>query len=92
MQMSEAFLFELRPNHRDSVVLDLGCNVGWFSQIAVMLGYRCYGIDAQPLCAQEALTTAIKNGKHNLLKTFAVGISTVHGESAQAQVRSRHAR
>jgi len=85
MQMSEVYLHELRPNHRDSVVLDIGCNVGWFSQIAVMLGYRVYGIDAQPLCAQEALTSAIKNGKGSYLKAYAVGISTVRGETSQAQ-------
>ena len=55
-------------------MLDVGANTGWFSQIAVKMGYKVHAVDEQPLCILHIVTNARKNAAtddvivHNLGK------------------------
>mmetsp|Transcript_1601 Transcript_1601/g.5584 ORF Transcript_1601/g.5584 Transcript_1601/m.5584 type:complete len:1565 (-) Transcript_1601:1450-6144(-) len=62
-QMSAIFLsiLDAESHQRSEVVFDIGANTGWFSQIAVKLGYKVHAVDEYPLCVLHVVTNARKN-------------------------------
>ena len=57
-QISDIFLSTLDMQQPNEVVLDIGANTGWFSQIAVKMGYKVHAVDEQPLCILHIVTNS----------------------------------
>eukprot|EP00958_Prasinococcus_capsulatus_P025445 scaffold4321_cov273-Prasinococcus_capsulatus_cf.AAC.2 len=69
---------ELQERAADAVVLDIGSNTGWFTQLASSLGYETHAVDVQPLCLRHVLTSAAANRRSDLVHIHSTGTCAAH--------------
>lgn len=52
---------------REQIVLDVGCNRGWYSFMAAAYGHRVHAFDPQPHCRTLFSASVLVNGFHELV-------------------------
>eukprot|EP00178_Gracilaria_changii_P013969 TRINITY_DN3954_c0_g1_i1.p1 TRINITY_DN3954_c0_g1~~TRINITY_DN3954_c0_g1_i1.p1 ORF type:complete len:366 (-),score=54.64 TRINITY_DN3954_c0_g1_i1:949-2046(-) len=72
---------------KEQIVIDVGCNRGWYSLMAAAYGHRVYAFDPQPHCRTLLSASILVNGFHELV-TFTHAFVTDQTDETMA-VRRR---
>ncbi|CAN8061629.1 unnamed protein product [Agarophyton chilense] len=73
---------------REQVVIDVGCNRGWYSLMAAAYGHRVYAFDPQPHCRTLLSASVLVNGFHDLVAYKHAFVTDKSGETMQVRRRT----
>jgi FkbM family methyltransferase len=70
--------------HAARVVVDVGANLGYFSQVALGLGYEVLAFEPQPRALPYLAATAARNGNGGRFHLFPCAVGSVRGVAEMA--------
>ncbi|KAI0565322.1 S-adenosyl-L-methionine-dependent methyltransferase [Gracilaria domingensis] len=73
---------------REQVVIDVGCNRGWYSLMAAAYGHRVYAFDPQPHCRTLLSASVLVNGFHDLVTFTHAFVTDKDGETMEVRRRT----
>ncbi|KAI0558173.1 S-adenosyl-L-methionine-dependent methyltransferase [Gracilaria domingensis] len=74
-----------RDENREQVVIDVGCNRGYYSLMAATYGSRVYAFDPQPHCTTLLSASVFANGLQDLVKLKNAFLTNKTGETIEVR-------
>jgi FkbM family methyltransferase len=81
---------ELLPKKNDCVVLDVGMNDGFYTQMSASLGCKVYAFEIQRKCIHKATDATNCNSFNHLINIVQAPVATINGQRMNVSFTGHH--